>query len=334
MSRLFLRDHLALILLQPVQWALVLLIYWLDGYRNLAVAFYAGLLGIVLCIGYLSFRYVQYSSYYKRLADRPSSLDAIMQPLGHAPVAEALQQLLDNQYTLMQEQLHQAENQQKTHMLFMNQWVHQMKTPIAIMDLTLQEEQSMPYTASMREELERLRQGLDTVLYVARLQSFEQDFHVKTVSLTSIAEQAVHEHKRLFIRSQVFPELVGNRSILVQTDEKWFMFMLGQLLTNAIKYSTGPMKKVTVRIYVDLNHAAVEIRDRGIGIPKTDLKRVYDPFFTGDNGRQFRESTGMGLYLVKQACEKLGHELQLESAVGEGTVVRIKFMSWQHAANM
>ncbi|MGG4144466.1 sensor histidine kinase [Paenibacillus algorifonticola] len=327
--RLFWRDHLALLLLQPVIIGVVLLICWLDGYRNGEMVLYAAFLGALLFAAYLCFRYVTHREYYKRLASQPATLDEGIEALDQAPAPQALQQLLLSHYQLLQQQLTDSQQQQNTHQLFMNQWVHQMKTPLAVIELTLQQEPAAPYTSSIREETDRLRTGLETVLYAARLQSFEHDFHIRLVSLAVAADQAVHECKRLFIRSLVYPLVKGDKSLQVRTDEKWLVFIIVQLLTNAIKYSAGEHKKVELTLGEQGGQAVLEVRDEGIGISRADIRRVFEPFYTGANGRRYRESTGMGLYLVKQACDHLQHEVELVSAPGEGTAVRLLFPSWQ-----
>src|SRR5690606_13448253 len=109
------------------------------------------------------------------------------------------------------------------------------------------------------------------------------------------------------------------------TDRKWMKFILGQLITNAVKYTFEENKKVYLSASCHKSHIKLSIRDEGIGIPSTDLARVTKAFFTGENGRKTAESTGMGLYIAKEVCAKLGHELTLESAVGQGTTVSILF---------
>lgn len=332
--RLFLRGHLPLLLLQPLIIGVVLLICWLDNSRSVAVALYAIFLGLFLFAVYLVFHYASHRHYYRRLSEPASSMDQMLEPLGQAPAPQALQTLLLAQYQLLQQQLTDSQQQQNTHRLFMNQWVHQMKTPLAVIELTLQQEAASPHTASIREELDRLRTGLDTVLYAARLQSIEHDFHIKQVSLATAADQAVQECKRLFIRSLVYPSIKGDKTLLVRTDEKWLVFIIVQLLTNAIKYSAGEHKKVELVLGEQRGHAVLEVRDEGEGIPRADLRRVFEPFYTGDNGRRHREATGMGLYLVKRACDHLHHEVELESAPGQGTTVRLLFPSWEGGSRM
>ncbi|MGE7054549.1 ATP-binding protein, partial [Paenibacillus glucanolyticus] len=121
--------------------------------------------------------------------------------------------------------------------------------------------------------------------------------------------------------------LLVDPDLMVQTDAKWLRFIMLQLLSNAIKYSAGTGFKVTIqaRRSEDGRHVMLEITDRGMGIPKSDMNRVFDPFYTGENGRKLKESTGMGLYLVKEVVQKMNHRIELESEPGKGTTVRLIF---------
>lgn len=321
--RLFLREHLPLVLVQLVVLTAVLLVFWLDGYRNLPTALYSLFLGLVGLGAYLCWRYFSHRDLYRKLTEMPSTMEESIRSSGHQPMSEALDQLMKHQYRHYQNSLLALEQKKSEHLTFMNQWVHQMKTPLSIIHLTVQEGDSPAYT-SIREEADRLEKGLETVLYTARLESFQQDFRVEPVGLRQIAEKAVHENKRLFIRNYVYPEVQMEEGLEVESDAKWLIFALSQLLTNAIKYS-----KVNQTVTLTARHTGkeiiLEIRDRGIGIPQHDLKRVWEPFYTGDNGRTHRESTGMGLYLVREICRNLGHGLELDSRIDEGTTARIIF---------
>lgn len=170
-----------------------------------------------------------------------------------------------------------------------------------------------------------MKYGLEMVLYMARLETFEQDFYVERVSLEDIVQEVIHENKRLFIRSYVYPEVKVNQHFAVETDRKWFRFILNQVISNAIKYSAGSRKNVTIVALARELSVILEIQDCGVGISKEDLPRVFRPFYTGENGRKFKESTGMGLYLVKNIIERLDHKIEIESEVGKGTKVRIIF---------
>ncbi|MFC4597831.1 sensor histidine kinase [Cohnella hongkongensis] len=325
--RLFIREHLPLILMQIAQLFLVLLIYWLDGYRHFLTGLYAVFIGLVFLAGYLIYRYVSHRSLYRALSEPTASLDDSIHGLGTAPLAEAADGLLQAQYRHFQQQIKAAEKSRKDHLIFINQWVHQMKTPLSVIRLTMEEEDD-PRSASVREEADRMERGLETVLYAARLETFERDFQVEPVSLRSIAENAIRENKRLFIGSSVYPDLQVDARLLVESDAKWLGFLVGQLVTNAVKYSADSREKVSFSSFVRGTEAVLEIRDRGIGIPPEDRKRVFQPFFTGDNGRKYRESTGMGLYFAREIADRLGHRLELESELGVGTRVRVVFSSY------
>lgn len=322
--KLFWREHLPLLLLQTAILFFVLLIYWLDGYRNLPTALYSVFFGYFLLSGYLFYRYVTHKSFYKRLSEPMEIWTERNRRKEAAPLPQALFELLDSQHRRYQEQVHTYERKQREHATFMNQWVHQMKTPLSVIHLTVQEDDDSRLE-SIREEADRIGKGLEMVLYMSRLETFEHDFHVEAVSLKKIANDVIHENKRLFIRHYVYPKVEIAEGVMVHTDAKWLAFIINQLITNAIRYSSGTRENVTVSASQRGDEIVLEISDRGVGIPKMDLKRVYRPFFTGENGRKFSESTGMGLYLVKEVCDRLGHAIELESEQGVGTTVRIIF---------
>jgi len=319
--KLFFREHLPLIIVNIIQMIVVLSIYILDGYRNYLTAFYSLFIGIVLLTVYLFYRYVTHKHFYRRLSHPTHKLDEVNEILGFAPLPEALTQLLKSQYTEYMNELHLQERKRNDHLTFINQWVHQMKTPLSVIQLITQEEEDERFT-SIQEEVDKIGKGLDMVLYAARLEVFEHDFQVGPVNLRKITEQTITENKRLFIKNRVYPEIQIDPNIMIESDEKWLMFILNQLITNAVKYSVGKSQKIF--IYGSEEH--IEVRDNGIGIPKADIKRVFNPFYTGENGRLYRESTGMGLYLVKEICDRIGHEIKIESEVEKGTTVKITFL--------
>lgn len=257
-------------------------------------------------------------------------MDQSLQKTEQTPISEALDQLLKNQYKHYQEQIKKLTSRQDEHLKFMNQWVHQMKTPLSVIELIAQNLDE-PDSSNIREETDRIKTGLNTILYMARLRTIEQDFHIKPVELGKLINEVNHENKRFYIRNQVYPHFTqGKKGITVETDEKWLFFMVSQLIHNAVKYSKGKSKTIMISIYERAGEAVLEVKDYGVGIPETDKRRVFEPFYTGENGRKFRESTGMGLYLTKEAAEYLGHRIELDSKVGEGSTFRIIFRVTQN----
>ncbi|MGM7722883.1 sensor histidine kinase [Metabacillus sp. Hm71] len=332
--KLYFKEHALLIAVQVIQFFVILGIYWLDGYRHLLPALYAIFLGLFFLTGYLVYHYFSRRQFYQRLTNSLDSLDDSFQTTEPAPISEGLDQLLKDQYKLYQTKIKALESRQEEHLKFMDQWVHQMKTPLSVIELIAQNLDE-PDSSSIREETDRIKTNLNTVLYMARLRTIEQDFHIKPVNLSKMVNDVNGENKRLYIRNKVYPHLLQQKpDIIVETDEKWLFFILSQLLNNAVKYSIGRSNKIDISICEKAGEAVLEVKDYGVGIPEADKRRVFDPFYTGENGRKFRESTGMGLYLTKEACDHLGHRIELESKVGEGSTFRIIFGTTQNLTTM
>ncbi|KXH80327.1 MULTISPECIES: sensor histidine kinase [Bacillus] len=322
--KLFLREHLPLIVMIILQLIVTLMVYWLDGYHHILTALYSLFLGICFLIGYLIYRYYSHRRYYNTLSHPSRILQESIQYMGDTPISIAFRHVLEAKYNQYQSQLKAWEHKQKEHLIFINQWVHQMKTPVSVVELITQEEHGETFE-SIAEEIDRMKYGLEMVLHMARLETFEQDFHVERVSLKTLAQEVIYENKRFFIRNYVYPKVQIIQDYIVETDIKWLRFILNQLLSNAIKYSAGSKQNITMIVFKRGTSVVLEIQDQGVGIPKEDLSRVFRPFYTGKNGRKFKESTGMGLYLVKNIAERLNHEIEIESEVDRGTKIRIIF---------
>ncbi|WP_338543572.1 sensor histidine kinase [Paenibacillus tundrae] len=326
--KLFIKEHIVLTCWVVGMLLTVVAVFWYDGYDHGLTATYAVFLGLIVYIGYLTYRYMSHRAFYTRLSQPMDSLKEFVPLSSSVPLSAALAKLLDSQYSHYHTDLHRMEKRKQEYVTFMNQWIHQMKTPLSVIELTIQDhEDDDPRLRSIREEADQMRRSLENVLYVARLETFEQDFTVEPVSLKEAGEAAIHELKRFFIRNHVYPEMQMDPSIVVQSDAKWIRFVLVQLLSNAIQYSTGNGQKIYVRAYELESSIMLEVQDHGVGIPTSDLKRVFQPFFTGENGRHFKESTGMGLYIVKEVLTQMNHQIELQSVQGEGTTVKIIFNS-------
>ncbi|WP_010529848.1 sensor histidine kinase [Lentibacillus jeotgali] len=332
--KLFIKDHQLLIGLQVVQFGLVFLILWLDGYQDIRTVFYTIFLGLFLFSCYLVYRYVTHRAFYNRLEKPMESLEESLQQTEQAPIAEALDQLLKSQYRLYEHRIGETEARKEEHMTFIDRWVHQMKTPLSVIELTAQDLDE-PESSNIREETERIKTGLSTVLYVARLRTIEEDFRIKPVKLEDLVRDVNRDNKRFFIRNEVYPKLENERpAITVESDEKWLLFIITQLIQNAVKYSAGISGQMIISLYERDASAIFEVTDFGVGIPEEDQNRIFSAFYTGENGRKYRESTGMGLFLVKEVTDYLGHKIEMESFVGKGTTFRIVFSPAQNITSM
>ncbi len=196
-------------------------------------------------------------------------------------------------------------------------WAHQIKTPIAAMRLTLQGEQGQTDVRPLREELRRIEQYVEMVLCYLRLDSNSTDYVIREYELDEIVKQAVRRYAATFIRKKLRLEYepLGAR---VVTDEKWLLFVIEQVLSNALKYTDEGGIAITLEAPKTLC-----IRDTGIGIAPEDLPRVFEKGYTGDNGRSDKKASGIGMYLCSRICANLGHGLRVTSTPGQGTEVRI-----------
>ncbi|PEU71872.1 hypothetical protein CN411_33250, partial [Bacillus thuringiensis] len=169
-------EHIPLICYTFAQLLIILFIYWFDGYPHILTALYSVFLGVFLLMGYLIYRYFSHRSFYKRLSTPMETLNESIKDSNLTPLSRALDKLLQTQYRYYQNQLKKWERKQQEQMTFMNQWVHQMKTPLSVIELITQDADDSQFE-SINEETERIKKGLEMVLYVARLETFEQDFH-------------------------------------------------------------------------------------------------------------------------------------------------------------
>lgn len=195
-------------------------------------------------------------------------------------------------------------------------WAHQIKTPIASIKLTLQNEDSQ-LSHVVADDLFRIEQYVEMVLMFLRLDSDYTDYVIKQYDLDNIVKDAVKKFAAQFIKRKInlnYNEL----DIHVLTDEKWLSFVIEQVLSNALKYT----QKGSISIYLE-SPKNLCIKDTGIGIAPEDLPRIFDKGYTGYNGRTDKKASGIGLYLCKRICNNLGHEISAESSLDKGTTVRI-----------
>ena len=195
-------------------------------------------------------------------------------------------------------------------------WVHRIKSPISAMKLLIQTSES-EISSDLSSELFKIEQYVEMVLSYIRLGSNENDFVIKEYDLDNIVRQAIRKYAPLFIRKKINLDFQPT-TYKVLTDEKWLVFVIEQLLSNAIKYTN----KGKISIY-PLEDKKLVIEDTGIGISQEDIPRIFDKGFTGYNGRTDKKATGLGLYLCKNILDKLSHKISIESEVGVKTKVII-----------
>ena len=279
-----------------------------------AVLYAAGLCGL-LTVAVLPVRFVFYWKAYGRrqriLRNVEIALEELPEPKSLAE--EDYQEMLRKLKGSYDANLTAWQNERQKSMDYYTTWVHQIKTPISVMRMTLQGEDTEEHR-ELQAELFRIEQYVEMALNWIRLGGGASDFVFRECGLDGIIRQAVHKYAPQFIRKRLRLSYEPVDSIVL-TDEKWLLFIIEQILSNAVKYTRKGGVKITVT-----QNKVLQIADTGIGIAPEDVPRIFEKGFTGYNGRADKKSTGLGLYLCSLTADRLSHRITVESTVGKGTV--------------
>ena len=221
-----------------------------------------------------------------------------------------------------------ARQAQQEYREYVEQWVHEIKTPLTAAHLICQGLEP-GIRRRLEAELAQIDAHAQRALYYARAQSPEKDLVIRRVTLAQAADRAVQGHRALLIQSGVGVEMEGLERT-VYTDEKALVFVLGQLLQNAARYRREEgAARIALSAREREGRVELTVVDNGMGIAPHELPRIFDRGFTGSNGRARGGSTGMGLYLVKQLADALEIGLRADAREGEGTRVTLTFLAPQ-----
>ena len=243
------------------------------------------------------------------------------------PIEEDYQELVEQLRRCLTDAMQAADERKTNQTDYLTMWTHQIKTPVSAMRLLLASMESSSTKSAMEQELFRIEEYIAMVLQYQRLESISSDLLFQKYDLYKIVKQAVKKYSIIFIHKHLSLEM-EEFSCEVITDEKWIVFVVEQILSNALKYT----KQGRIRIYCESEKTLV-IEDSGIGIRAEDLDRVFERGYTGYNGRLDKKSTGIGMYLCKTIVDHLGHRIQIESELGKGTKVSIDFKEYQLEMN-
>lgn len=223
----------------------------------------------------------------------------------------------------MHEKVKYYKDEQIEYREYIETWVHEIKTPIASAKLILDNDDSN-LGEKISYEMKRVEGFIEQALYYARSNDVSKDYIIKEFDLRSIVMKAIKSNSRDFINRKIklnIKDIDGT----IFSDAKWVEFIVNQIIINAVKFSKSGSGEVSIYSKVNENNIILTIEDNGVGINEKDIDRVFEKGFTGDNGRKFGKSTGIGLYLCKKLCEKLGIGISLDSKENEGTKVNIIF---------
>jgi len=206
---------------------------------------------------------------------------------------------------------------------FVEIWIHEAKIPISSMVLKCHNNPEK-YDKSFLSQIRRLDNNIDEILYYVRSEDTEKDFIITEIDLKEVVRNISLKNKDDLLENNIEFE-VDLKATSVNSDKKWLEFIINQIINNSIKYKKESESIIKIESIENKDKVILEIYDNGIGIPEKDLKRVFDKSFTGTNGRDKVKSTGMGLYIVKKLCDKLGHNISIESKENEYTKVILEF---------
>ena len=294
-----------------------------NGLRIVLFILAVWLLVLVLCL--LSF-YFSRKKYLNRLLNMTEQLEEryLLPEIMEMPKRaddQIFYQLMKMAEKSMLERIGGIQRERKEYKEYIEQWIHEVKTPITAMKLIC-ENNPGPFARDLMAELENVNRFTEQALYFARSEHAEKDYSVREIRLSDVVHEAIAGNKYLLRQNHV-AITVEDMDDVVYTDDKWVRFILDQLISNAVKYRTDqPVLHFCTRKEND--RVLLSVEDNGIGIPSGDLPRIFEKGFTGENGRKIHSSTGIGLYLCRRLCDKLGIGISASSK-GKGTTISLSF---------
>ena len=321
----YFRDRLPCYLIYTASWALCLIFLYIFRMTQEAMI----IVSIILLIGVICAELrelIRRKSYYDKLINCFEELDSkyLISEIAECPEfydGAVFYDILQGADKAMCEKISEHRSETKDFREYIELWVHEIKLPVASLQLMSHNEGNSKYT----EQLNRIDEYIENVLYYTRSGNAEKDYIIKNVPLKRVFADTAVKNRNELQQHNVSLSTEG-LDVNVMTDSKWMQFILGQLMGNSMKY-LSPDREPEIKVWAEQldDKTVLHFRDNGIGIPKGDLPKIFEKSFTGENGHTHAKSTGMGLYIVKKLCNKLGHTVSADSVQGEYTEIIISF---------
>lgn len=296
--------------------------------NTFSVVFMIGVVIAILIMTKYLMDWYRKKKYFEMITERVKDLKepwliAELLPVSYTIEDEIYQELLRKVGSSAIEEIHKIEDEQKEYEDYIEQWIHEVKTPITSIHLMLENRisENPGLKRDLNVELSRLENDVELALYYARSEQIYRDYLIQKLNVRKVLLKVVNKNRTVIMNSSVAIDLDCDEALYAYGDEKWLVFMLTQVLLNAIKYKAEADAKVVMRAKRDNKRIVLNIIDNGKGIKKEELPRIFDKGFTGSNGRDNEKSTGMGLYLVHKLCEKLEIDIKADSVYGEFTEI-------------
>ena len=281
---------------------------------------------LIILVSCLLLFYYSRKKYLDKLLDMTEKLDEryllpeIMQEPERAD-EQVFYQIMKMAEKSMLERIGEVQRERKEYKEYIEQWIHEVKTPITAIKLIC-ENNRCSFTRELMAELENINRFTEQALYYARSEHTEKDYSVREINLSDVVHGAIADNKYLLRQNNV-AVTVEDVEYSIYSDDKWLRFILDQLISNAVKYRAD-QPALHFFAVKENDSIILSVEDNGIGIPQSDLPRIFEKGFTGQNGRMIRSSTGIGLYLCRRLCDKLGIGISASSE-GKGTAISLSF---------
>lgn len=348
----YIRDRRRIII-AAVAWILIFFCLFVLEHVTVRAVWYPTLLCMVLVLGYSVYDYVCFMRKHRQrmIAEKHIEVTTIDLPAPENLMEKDYQELLQVMLTAKNEEINDIRSARKETEEYVTMWTHQIKTPLTALQLTAGDCQE-PERSEMLARIFEIEQYADMMLQFLRLESAVSDLVLKRYSVKSMVNQTVKYFARIFISKNISVHVDIPDELTVVTDEKWMVFVLKQLVSNALKYTEQGSVSIYAEQIVRLQNMPEQpgqpqqdiwaeqcikpdgdnnfkkyvrliIEDTGIGIADDDLPRIFERGYTGYNGRKDKKATGLGLYLTERIVNMLNHEIHITSKVGQGTRVQL-----------
>ena len=290
---------------------------------------YIGITTLIILIIALTAEYYKKKAFYNKLMQNMEELKEkylISEIISTPDFMEGriLKELLNDLSKSMIENVNNYKYQLEDYKEFIELWIHEIKMPIATSKMIIENNKN-EITKSIDEEIDKIDNYVEQALFYARSNTVEKDYCIKKTNLQDLINSSIIKNKKSLLQNKISVN-IHDVDVKIYTDGKWVIFILNQIIQNSIKYLNKETKNIEFRALEEKEKVNLYIKDNGMGIKQSDLSRVFDKGFTGENGRKTeRKSTGIGLYLCKKLCDKLGLSIDINSEVNEYTEVVLTF---------
>ena len=324
-GRQYLKNQLPVLLINLLG-MLALALFLIASGNNIQTVLFILVVWLIVLASCLLFFYFSRKKYLNKLLDMTEELEEryllpeIMQEPEKAD-EHVFYQIMKMSEKSMLERIGEVQRERKEYKEYIEQWIHEVKTPITAIKLIC-ENNRCSFTRDLMAELENINRFTEQALYYARSEHTENDYSVREIRLSNVVHGAIADNKYLLRQNNV-TVTVDNVEYSIYSDDKWLRFILDQLISNAVKYRID-QPVLHFSAVKENDRVILSVGDNGIGIPQSDLPRIFEKGFTGQNGRTIHSSTGIGLYLCKRLCDKLGIGISASSE-GKGTTISLSF---------